>query len=65
MSDFVSFTRVLREQDFDFHNPEEVIYWYCYTNQLGYYKAEEYKEKYEELVPWEKKPGEVVLEEIL
>lgn len=58
VSDFL--TRVLREQDFDFHNPEEVIYWYCYTNQLGYYKAEEYKEKYEELVPWEKKPGEVV-----
>lgn len=57
VSDFL--TRVLREQDFDFHNPEEVIYWYCYTNQLGYYKAEEYKEKYEELTPWEKKPGEV------
>ena len=27
VSDFL--TRVLREQDFDFHNPEEVIYWYC------------------------------------
>ena len=58
VSDFL--TRVLREQDFDFHNPEEVIYWYCYTNQFGYYKAEEYKRKYEELAPWEKKPGEVV-----
>ena len=36
VSDFL--TRVLREQDFDFHNPEEVIYWYCYCNNLGYYK---------------------------
>ena len=25
-------TRVLREQDMDLHNPEELIYWYCYTN---------------------------------
>ena len=33
VSDFL--TRVLREQDFDFHNPEEVIYWYCYRNHLG------------------------------
>ncbi len=47
VSDFL--TKVLREQDFDFHNPEEVIYWYCYYNQFGYYKAEEYKEKYRNL----------------
>ena len=32
-------TRVLREQDFDFQNPEEVIYWYCYSNHYGYYKT--------------------------
>ena len=49
VSDFL--TRVLREQDFDFHNPEEVIYWYCYFRQLGYHKAEEYKQKYGELEP--------------
>ena len=59
VSDFL--TRVLREQDFDFHNPEEVIYWYCYKNHLGYYKAEEYKEIYKNhLAPVEKKAGEVV-----
>lgn len=49
VSDFL--TRVLREQDFDFHNPEEVIYWYCYCNHLLYGKAEEYKEKYKNLEP--------------
>lgn len=49
VSDFL--TRVLREQDYDFHNPEEVIYWYCYFKQYGYYKAEELKAKYAELVP--------------
>ena len=49
VSDFL--TRVLREQDFDFHNPAEVIYWYCYDNHEGYHKAEELKQKYLELTP--------------
>ena len=49
VSDFL--TRVLREQDFDFHNPDEVIYWYCYDNHEGYHKAEELKQKYSELTP--------------
>ena len=49
VSDFL--TRVLREQDFDFHNPGEVIYWYCYTMQVGYHKAEELKKAYEKLEP--------------
>ena len=49
VSDFL--TRVLREQDFDFHNPEEVIYRYCYCHHLLYAKAEEYKEKYKTLEP--------------
>ena len=44
VSDFL--TRVLKEQDFDFHNPDEVIYWYCYSTQQGYHKAEELKKKY-------------------
>ena len=35
----------------DFHNPDEVIYWYCYTMQLGYHKAEEFKKAYERLEP--------------
>lgn len=47
VSDFL--TRVLREQDLDFHNPEEVIYWYCFLKQLGYCKAEEMKKRYAEL----------------
>lgn len=44
-------TRVLREQDIDLHNPEELIYWYCYAHHLPYSKADEYKKKYEKLVP--------------
>lgn len=53
VSDFL--TRVLREQDFDFHNPEEVIYWYCFRKRLSYGKAEEYKEMYKDLSPLEDK----------
>lgn len=49
VSDFL--TRVLKEQDFDFRNPDEVIYWYCYCNHFGYCKAEELKKKYETLAP--------------
>ena len=49
VSDFL--TRVLKEQDFDFHNPEEVIYWYCYSRQLPYSKAEEYKDRYKTIEP--------------
>ena len=58
VSDFL--TKVLREEDFDFHNPDEVIYWYCYSNQFGYYKAEEFKGKYKELEPQERKSSEVL-----
>ena len=53
VSDFL--TRVLREQDFDLLNAEEVIYWYCYVHQLGYYKAEELKNAYQSLKPSEEK----------
>ena len=49
VSDFL--TRVLKEQDFDFHSPEEVIFWYCYSKQLGYYKAQELLEIYQNLEP--------------
>ena len=49
VSDFL--TRVLREQDIDLHNPEELIYWYCFSHHLPYSKADEYKKKYKELVP--------------
>ena len=49
VSDFL--TRVLREQDFDLLNADEVIYRYCYARQLGYYRAEELKKRYQELTP--------------
>lgn len=51
VSDFLM--RVLREQDFDFRNPDEVIFWYCYYKQLGYYKTQELKEAFEKLEPIE------------
>ncbi len=31
--------------------PDEVNYWYCYSQQLGYHRAEELKKRYEELEP--------------
>ena len=61
VSDFL--TRVLREQDFDFHNPEEVIYWYCYTHHYLYARVEEYKEKYRGLTPaLKEEPGDAASE---
>lgn len=47
VSDFLML--VLREQDFDFTDPEEVIYWFCLHHRLGYYKTEEYKKHYQSL----------------
>ena len=58
VTDFL--TRVLREQDIDFQNPEEVIYWYCIQNRLGYHRAEEYKKIYETLLPIENKEAAFV-----
>lgn len=58
VTDFL--TRVLREQDIDFQNPDEVIYWYCLHNRLGYHRAEEYKKIYQELEPEEKKESTFV-----
>ena len=52
-------TRVLKEQDFDFHNPEEVICWYCLHHHYGYYKVEEYREKYAALEKKEFSDGKV------
>ncbi len=58
VSDFL--TRVLKEQDFDFHDPDEVIYWYCYRHQLGYSHAEEYKSLYQALSPAPHEKGQVI-----
>ena len=57
VSDFL--TRVLREQDFDFHNPDEVIYWYTLRNHQPYHEAEVLKEEYKNMAPREKKQGVV------
>lgn len=42
-------TKVIKEEDFDFSNPEEVIYWYCYQNQFPYIKAQDLRKKYEQM----------------
>ena len=31
--------KVIKEHDFDLHNPEEVIFWYCYNTRTSYHKA--------------------------
>ena len=57
VSDFLM--RVLKEQDFDLHNPDEVIYYYCLSHRLSYQKAEELKEIRESLPAAENKDREV------
>ncbi|MBQ4425517.1 MAG: hypothetical protein II882_07265 [Lachnospiraceae bacterium] len=37
VSDFL--TKVLKEEDFDFLDPEETVYWYCFKHQLPYAAA--------------------------
>lgn len=39
-------TKVLKEGDFNFSDPEEVVFWFCYQNQYGYPKAEEILQQY-------------------
>ena len=46
-------TKVSREEDFRMGDPDEVIYWYCFKNRLGYWKAMQLLEQYKGL---EKKP---------
>ena len=49
VSDFL--TKVLKEQDFRFHDPRETIFWYCYHYGLEYGQAKKYLEYYEGLTP--------------
>lgn len=42
-------TKVLQEQDFNFYDKNEAIYWFCFKNQLRYPKAQELLQKYEAL----------------
>lgn len=41
-------TKVIREEDFVFTDPEEVIYWYCYHFELPYAYAKNYLDHYME-----------------
>lgn len=44
-------TKALREQDFNFNNPEEVIYWFSLKNHYSAAKAMRLMEQYESLEP--------------
>lgn len=45
VTDFL--TRGIKEEGFRFDDPIETIYWYCFHNQLPYYKALEYEQYYQ------------------
>ena len=49
VSDFL--TKVLKEEDFDFSNAREVIFWYCYKNQLPWKEAQRLLTAYETVKP--------------
>lgn len=44
-------TKAIREQDFNFNNPEEVVYWFCLKNHYGASKAILLLKDYERLTP--------------
>jgi len=44
-------TKALRERDFNFKDPTEIIYWYCYKNGYSFPKMELLKHMYEGLEP--------------
>jgi len=39
----------LREQGFDFKDPMEIIYWYCFRNRLPFAKMQQLKRRYDEM----------------
>ena len=41
--------KVLQEEDFNFTDPEETVYWYCYSNALPYAEAAALLREYEEM----------------
>lgn len=49
VTDFL--TKVIREHDFNFNNPEEVIYWFSIKNHYNAQKAIDLVREYEELPP--------------
>jgi hypothetical protein len=44
-------TKVIQEDDINFLNAEEVIYWHCFENSLPYSKARALLKKYETIEP--------------
>jgi len=44
-------TKAIREQDFNFKDPREVIFWYCLKNHLGAAHALHFLKQYEKLDP--------------
>lgn len=44
-------TRALRERDFNFKDPIEIIYWYCFRNGCKFPKMLSLKQQYDELEP--------------
>ena len=42
-------TKVLKEEDFRFSDPEETVYYYCYANDLRYAAARELLQRYADL----------------
>lgn len=44
-------TKVIQEEDFDFTDPKEVIFWFCFNNSLPYVRAKHMIKTYDELEP--------------
>lgn len=42
-------TKALREQDFNYNDPSEVIYWFCIKNGFSFRRAMQFMEEYEKL----------------
>lgn len=51
VSDFL--VKIIKEEDFNFYDQEEVIYWYCFSNHKGYLQAKRLLEKYDKELPAE------------
>ena len=49
VSDFL--VKVIKEEDFNFYDKDEVIFWYCYKNQMDYLQAQNYRNIYDRKLP--------------
>lgn len=57
VSDFL--IKVLKEQDFRFHDPRETVFWYCYHYGLEYSSAKELLAYYDQLTEEDVKPDSI------